>query len=127
KNNQGQVIGKVDYQASANHSILARYMITFDQQNASWPSSGNVLTTAIPDAYQKHTAHSLALGDTQVFGSDVVNSFRLSWNQTNAGYHLEKFFGAEDVGVKDFYNYTPGIMGITVSNAFTAGSSGAIL
>src|SRR5204862_3157627 len=77
KNNQGQIIGKMDYQASANHSMLARYMVTFDQQNASWPSSGNVLTTAIPDAYQKHTAHSLALGDTRILGPNCVNVFRL--------------------------------------------------
>ncbi len=33
----------------------------------------------------------------------MVNSFRLGWNRTNAGYHLEQFFGPEDVGIKGIF------------------------
>ena len=127
KYNQGQVIGKVDFQASANHTIFGRYMVTFDHQDPSWPNSGTVLSTGTPDSLQEHTAQSLALGDTRVFGSNMVNSFRLGWNRTNAGYHLEKFFGPEDVGIKGVYNYVPGIIGITVTNAFQTAAGGSVL
>jgi hypothetical protein len=124
---QGQVIGKLDYQATTNHSLFGRYMVTFDHQDPAWPDSGTVLTTGTPDTFQDHRAHSLALGDTLVFGSSLVNSFRVAWNRTRAHYHLEKFFGPEDVGVKGFYNYVPGIMGITVTNAFQTGFGGSVL
>ncbi len=127
KYNQGQIISKVDFQASANHSMFGRYMITFDHQDPAWPDSGTVLTSGTNDTFQEHKAHSLALGDTRVFGSNMVNSFRLGWNRTNAGYHLEKFFGPEDVGVKGIYNYVPGIMGITVTNAFQTAAGGSVL
>ena len=59
---QGQVVGKVDYQAGANHSIFGRYMITFSDKEPGWPGSGNVLTTRPADTAQKHRAHSLTLG-----------------------------------------------------------------
>src|SRR5262245_2872740 len=126
---QGQVIGKVDYQSvGGSHSMFVRYMGTFDDQVPSWPSSGNVLTTRPEDAAQKHRAHSLTGGDTHVYGSNTVNAVRFAWNRTKAHYHLEPFFGAETVGIKDFYNYVPGVMGIEVSGGgFTTASGGSVL
>jgi hypothetical protein len=99
---------------SANHSMFGRYMLTFDKQLPSWPDSKNVLTTRPQDTAQKHTAHSLTVGDTRVFGSNAVNSVRVAWNQTNSHYHLEPFFGPETIGVKNFYNYVPGVMALAV-------------
>ncbi len=125
---QGQVIGKVDYQSiGGSHSMFVRYMGTFDDQLPSWPGSGNVLTTRPEDAAQKHRAHSLTGGDTRVYGSNTVNAVRFAWNRTRAHYNLEPFFGAETVGIKDFYNYVPGVMGLEVSGGFTTASGGSVL
>ena len=126
KYDQGQVISKVDYQHSANHSLFGRYMITFDEQKPSWPDSGNVLTTRPEDTAQNHTAHSLTAGDTRVFGANMVNSFRIAWNRTNSHYHLEPFFGAEDLGIKGFHNYVPGVMALAINGAFTTASGGSV-
>jgi hypothetical protein len=123
---QGQAIGKVDYQMSTNHSVFGRYMLTFDKQLPSWPDSKNVLTTRPQDTAQKHTAHSLTVGDTRVFGSNAVNSVRVAWNQTNSHYHLEPFFGPETIGVKNFYNYVPGVMALAINGAFTTASGGSV-
>jgi len=127
ENDMGQIISKVDYQMNGNHSLFGRYMVTFDEQVPGYPQSGNVLTTRPEDTAQKHTAHSLTGGDTMVFGSNMVNSVRVAWNRTNSHYHLEEFFGPEQVGVKNFYNYVPGVMALAVNGAFTTASGGSVL
>ena len=67
-------------------------------------------------------AQSLALGDTFVFSSKLVNSFRLFGNRIG-GYHaIPKSFTPQDVGIKNFYgNYTPGMMSILAPGAFQIG------
>src|SRR5205814_370591 len=72
---------------------------------------------------QAHQAHSLTVGHTAVLSSSTVNTFRVTWNKTHAGYHLAPWFGGEDVGVKDFYNYLPGYMRISISGAFSLSAS----
>ena len=124
---QSQLVGKIDYQGSGNHSIFGRYMLTFDDLLPGWPTSGNVLTTRPEDAAQNHNAHSLTMGDTMVFGTNTVNAFRVAWNRTRSHYNLEPFFGAETVGIKNFYNYVPGIMGLDVNGGFTTASGGSVL
>ncbi|MBI4888277.1 MAG: TonB-dependent receptor [Acidobacteria bacterium] len=124
---QHQVVAKVDYQGSGAHSIFGRYMLTSDVQLPGWPASGNVLTTRPEDASQNHRAQSLTLGDTKVFGANTVNAFRVVWNRTRAHYNLEPFFGADTLGIKDFYNYVPGIIGIEISGGFMTASGGSVL
>ena len=123
---QGQVVAKVDYQGGGSHSIFGRYMVTFDEKDPSWPASGNVLTTRPEDAAQNHSAHSLTMGDTIVFGSNTVNAFRVAWNRTRSHYHLEPYFGAETVGIEGFHNYVPGVMGLDINGGFTTASGGSV-
>src|SRR5436190_1571752 len=124
---QNQIVAKIDYQQSGGHSLFGRYMLTFDEQLPAWPSSGNVLTTRPEDAAQNHRAHSLTLGDTRVFGSNVVNAVRGGWNRSRAHYNLEPFFGAETLGIRNFYNYVPGVIGLEISGGFTTASGGSVL
>ena len=102
-------------------------MATFDDQIPSWPTSGSVLTTRPEDAAQRHRAYSLTGGDTRVYGSNTVNAIRFAWNRTKSHYHLEPFFGAETIGIKDFYNYVPGVMGLEISGGFSTASGGSVL
>jgi hypothetical protein len=124
---QGQIVGKVDYQGSGSHSIFGRYMLTFDELQPGWPESGNVLTTRPADAAQNHQAHSLTMGDTMIIGTNTVNAFRVAWNRTKSHYHLEPFFGAETVGIRNFHNYVPGVMGLDINGGFTTASGGSVL
>ena len=124
---QGQVVTKVDYQLGANQSVFGRYMVTFSDKVPGWPCSVSVLTTRPADTAQKHRAHSLTFGDTAVFGANAVNSIRVGWNRSQAGYHLEPFFGPEQIGVKNFHNYVPGIMSTAVTGAFTTANGGSVL
>ena len=123
---QGQIVGKVDYQGTGSHSIFGRYMLTFDELQPGWPQSGNVLTTRAEDAAQNHQAHSLTMGDTMIIGTNTVNAFRVAWNRTKSHYHLEPFFGAETVGIKGFHNYIPGVMGLDINGGFATASGGSV-
>jgi hypothetical protein len=123
---QSQIVAKVDYQGNGGHSIFGRYMLTFDEALPAWPASGNVLATRAEDNAQNHRAHSLTLGDTRIFGTNTVNAFRVAWNRSRAHYHLEPFFGAETLGIRNFHNYVPEIIGLEISGGFTTASGGSV-
>src|SRR5262249_32180952 len=40
-NNEGQAVGKIDYQLGANHSVFGRYMATFFKQEAAYAKDPN--------------------------------------------------------------------------------------
>src|SRR5688500_694269 len=77
---EGQAVGRLDYQRSASHSIFGRYMATFAYRPPAFEVSGNLLTT--PNAGYDNLAQSLALGDTIVFGANMVNSLRFAYNRS---------------------------------------------
>jgi hypothetical protein len=99
-----QVVGRVDFNWSANHSVFGRYMATSDKRPVPFGQSGNVLTTTLPGL--DNLAQSVGLGDTVVVGSGLVNALRFSYNRTAVDRHNEDFFEAYDLGI-DAYNYSP--------------------
>ena len=60
---QGQAVGRMDFQQSANQSIFGRYMATFDKAPAPYAQTGNVLTLAGGGGLD-NLAQSLTMGDT---------------------------------------------------------------
>jgi len=101
---EGQAVGRVDYQRSASHSIFGRYMYSFDQRPAPLSRSDNILATRT--AGVDNYAQSLTLGDTRVFGANAVNSLRFAFNQTVVDRFNEDFFSPADLGVR-WHNYSP--------------------
>jgi hypothetical protein len=79
------VVTKGDYQLTAKHSVFARYV--FDRGALISPNqwdtdksdyfASNVQT-------QSATQHAIAFGDTYLFGSNVVNAFRVAINRGDA-------------------------------------------
>ena len=106
---QSQIVAKIDYQGSGGHSVFGRYMLTFDEQLPVWPGSGSVLTTRAEDAAQRHRAHSLTLGDTRVFGSNVVNAAR--WRGTAPARTITSSRSSvpRRSASEVFNNYVPGV------------------
>jgi hypothetical protein len=126
--NDSQYVSKVDYQWSANHSIFGRYIDNFENRLPTLSRTGNILTVRREFGANKHArAQSLALGDTIVLGANTVNAFRVTYNRTSN--HLndppDKFFDAQDLGVK-LYSYVPGVIPISVSNAFTVSGGNSV-
>jgi hypothetical protein len=77
---EGLPVGRIDWQLNQKHSLFGRFSggilnqdSTFDGKN---PSSLN--TFAISDL-----DYQLALGDTSLFGNNVVSAFRVSASRAN--------------------------------------------
>jgi hypothetical protein len=124
---QGQALGRVDYQLSANHSIFGRYMATFDKAPAAYAQTNSVLTLAgnaaqgIGGAGIDNLAQSLTLGDTMVVGANFVNSLRVAFNRTSINRGSPPFFDPVDLGVKNFHTYREDETVIAVTGGFNTG------
>ena len=113
---QGQGVGRIDYQMSTNHSLFGRYMITsYDEPPPFSLSPDNVLTTGTPGL--DNLAQSVATGSTVVFGNNTVNSLRFAFNRTAIARGGPPWFEPKDLG-SNVYSYRPGEMVLTIDGGF---------
>ena len=120
--NQGQGLGRVDFQKSANHSIFGRYLFTFDHAPAPYAQTNDVLTLAGGGGLD-NLAQSATLGDTLVFGNNMVNSLRVAFNRTSINRGSPPFFDPIDLGVQNFYTYRDGEMVLAVTGGFNVSAA----
>ena len=112
--NELQYVGRIDYQRTADHAIFGRYMATSATQPIPMREGDTVLS--LFDAANNAgllgmdaLAHSLAIGDTRVFGSNTVNSIRFSFNRSAVSRLAPETFEPYDIG-SDVYSYSPHVM-----------------
>jgi hypothetical protein len=125
--NEGQGIGRIDYQMTKDHSVFGRYMATFIKKPPAYQgASDNVLKAA--NSGIDDLAHALTLGDTMVFGPTMVNAVRVAYNRTTVSRYNTPYFDPSDLGIK-LYPYIRGQMAIQVPGAWEipAGSTSAFL
>src|SRR5262245_11584694 len=116
--NEGQYIGKVDFQKTASHSMFGRYMATTYKAPPPYNFTDNVLSTTVGG--RDNLAQSYTFGDTRLFGSNTVNALRIAVNRTAIHRTSKDFFSAPEVGINS-YSYMPHYMLLTVSNYFNIG------
>jgi len=122
--NESFGVGKADYQFSATHSLFVRYLGTEFDQKVPYTITKNALTSNTPGAAD--LVQAVTLGDTYLFGSTVVNSFRATFNRTAILRIPADYFGPEDVGI-NMYHYLPHFFGASVTGGFSTGSGAATL
>jgi hypothetical protein len=125
KTNEHVGVTRLDYQRSASHSIFARYLADSKVTPASYDINHNVLSIGTAD---NALAQMFTVGDTYLFGSNVVNAFRVSANRIAAGKFEPNGMstagvGAPALGVNSF-TYSPFTSDFNVSGAFTWASHG---
>jgi hypothetical protein len=120
--NQGQAVGRIDFQRGSNHSIFGRYMATFVTEEPAYGRSDNVLTTPNPGI--DNLAQSLTLGDTRVLGANTVNALRVGLNAVSVDRYNTPFFDPGDLGIP-IYSYYPDNMFISVTGGFNIGAGTA--
>ena len=118
--NDHQAPVRIDYQLNEKQMLFARYLITQQQLEVPYSLSKNALD-AVPPGFDDR-AQSLALGDTYVITSTMVNSFRVAVNRVASLKPGASFFGAADVGI-NMYSYLPNYMQAVVTGNFTLGST----
>ena len=127
-NNDEEYVIRADYQLTANHSIFGRYYDTFERRPPMLSETKNILTLNSANNPNMHKrAQMTALGDTQVFGANTVNSFRVTLvrTATRSNVPAEQFFDAPSLGI-NLYSYVPGVMAVSVSNAFAFSGASAV-
>ena len=83
--NYNMEVAKVDYQLSSKHSVFGRYLLEkggLIEPNQWASDKSNYFASNIQT--QKATQHAFTVGDTLLFGSNVVNAFRATVNRGDA-------------------------------------------
>jgi Carboxypeptidase regulatory-like domain len=119
---EGQSVARIDYQMTPNHTLFGRYMATYHNEPAPYSRSKNVLTTGTPGL--DNLAQSLALGDTTIYGHNMVNAIRFAFNRTAVHRGTPPFFDGSDLGSK-VISYKPGEMVLTVTGGFNISAATA--
>jgi hypothetical protein len=115
-----QIISRVDFTHTANHSIFGRYMGTLHDQAVPFAKdSTNLLSTTSSGFKDRH--HSLVLGNTWVVNSSAVNSIRVAYNRLTVNKTGARFFSPDDVGI-GAWTSVPDHFVLTVPSFFTLGS-----
>jgi hypothetical protein len=117
----GQFIGKVDYQRTSVHSIFGRVM--YVTQNRTVPYTMMPEQTRILSVSQGGTDNLgsfYTIGDTYLFGANTVNSFRFAANRTAIHRLGPDFFSIPELGVKS-YSYLPKHSLLSVNGSFSLG------
>jgi hypothetical protein len=125
---EGQAVGRVDFQWSSNHSLFGRYMATFVKNPTPLEQSDQVLslyntTRAAGIPGLDKLAQSLAVGDTLIFGPNTVNSLRFAFNRTSIDRLDTPLFDPQALGSK-VYSYDPGAMVLAVTGGFNIANPG---
>jgi hypothetical protein len=119
--NDHMAIGRIDYQRSANHSVFGRYLLDTVHTTAPFEITKSLLAINNQGTGNKGRAQAFTLGDTYLFGANVVNALRLTTNRIYGEKFLPDFgqnpFGPADLGVKAF-NYNPHLLVNFVTGGF---------
>jgi hypothetical protein len=130
--NEGQGVGRIDYQLTGNHSVFGRYMATFIRKSPAYQGgSDNVLKAGVASPGSApggldNLAHAFTIGDTWVLGPTMVNSIRVAYNRTTVNRYNTPYFDPTELGIK-LHPYVQGQMPIQVLPSFEipAGSTKA--
>jgi hypothetical protein len=117
----GQYVGKVDYQVSNQHSFFGRYIGTtqFNAPPYSLPAAQqNLLVTRTGG--RDNFAQTFTVGENYVISPTTLNAVRFALNRTAIHRTSTDFFSAPEVGIP-IYSYLPHYMLLTVTNAFSLG------
>jgi hypothetical protein len=116
-----QVAAKVDWQISDKHSFFGRYMLGNLTQGSTFDGKDPLSISS----YGFHDFdYGVTVGDTYLFSTNLVSSFRLGANRTNIAKAPDNYTSWAGFGA----NVTPlagNIIGITATGQFALGGGSA--
>jgi hypothetical protein len=95
-----QLITRLDFQQTGDHSLFGRYMATSNVRPIPFQKTGNLLTTTAGGL--DNLAQSMTVGSTYVISSTMVNALRITGNRTAVTRPEVSYFSNSDVGIKVF-------------------------
>src|SRR5256712_1506784 len=110
-----QWVTRIDYQASAKHSLFGRALASYEDNLI--PTGQENILSAGPNRYDR--SYAFTLGSTYLLSSSTVNAFRVSYSKVTL-YQYESYYGssASKLGSK-VYDYLPNVIGLNITSGFT--------
>src|SRR5262249_2767183 len=96
--NDNMGIGKIDYQRSTSHSVFVRYLADSAQRKPPYDITKNYLLVATQGVDSLNQAFTL--GDTYLFGPNLVNAVRLAANRSALTLAFQPYQTWADLGAK---------------------------
>jgi hypothetical protein len=126
--NENMVLGRIDYQRSANHSIFGRYLLHSITIPAGYDVNKSMLINGTAALGRRGLAQAFTIGDTYLIGANTVNTFRLIANRIFGEKTPPDFSNTgaapQLIGVKAYSNQ-PYHFSYTVTGGFASGYAGA--
>jgi hypothetical protein len=124
--NQSEHMGvaRIDYQQSPKNSIFGRFYITNFEQPSTFDGH-DALT--LNSNTQHDRVYSLTLGDTYLFGSNIVSSFRIGENRAEIPKIVDNFATWPQLLVDAPYNPAPAPRVSVTGQGFGIGSGNSII
>lgn len=124
--NQSEHMGvaRIDYQQSARNQIFGRFYVTNFSQPTTFDGK-NALT--LNSNAQEDRVYSLTLGDTYLFGSNIVSSFRIGENRAEIPKIVDNFATWPQLLVDAPYNPAPAPRISVTGQGFGIGSGNSII
>ncbi len=114
KENRTQYMGKMDYQASDQHSLFGRYLYTaYD-----FPQSFNPDNVFTADTISDAQSYAFTTGSTYLLNQETVNSLRLSFTRVKRFSAHEQLFSMSELGSNVYDGYSPKNVGIGITSGF---------
>ena len=122
--NDHMAIGRIDYQRNANHSVFGRYLLDHTFTPAAYDVDKNPLNAI--ELGKNGLAQAFTVGDTYLFGANIVNAFHINANRIAAAKtdaNLDAAgLGPGDIGVKAFV-WLPHRPRYTITGGLNAGGA----
>ena len=101
--NEGEYVGRLDYQRNDKNALFGRFLIDKFKQPVPYSFDQNLLNTTfvgLDDLVQAY-----AFGDTYLISPNTINSFRVAVNRSSVVRSGPGFFSAGDLGIPAYsYN-----------------------
>jgi hypothetical protein len=116
-----QYVGKVDYQRTPNDSIFGRLLLTslYNPDPMKFDTNPLLSTISGNDWLQQ----SYTIGDTHLFGANIVNAFRLAVNRSSNQLQQSPYFNWCDVGVNMHCYVSKNVGSTSVTGGWSLGTS----
>ncbi|HEY6362585.1 MAG TPA: TonB-dependent receptor [Vicinamibacterales bacterium] len=115
-----QLVVRLDFQQTQNHTIFGRYMGTAHDQGVPFEqNAGNLLSSMSSGFSDRHD--SIVMGNTLVIGSNMVNAVRFAYNHLGVNKAGARFFSPDEVGIAQWTS-VPGHFVLNVPAHFQIGS-----
>ncbi|PWU09459.1 MAG: TonB-dependent receptor [Terriglobia bacterium] len=117
-------VARIDYQMTPKSSLFGRFYVTNLEQPSTFDGK-NALT--LNSNAQHDRVYSLAVGNTYLISTNVVNSFRIGENRAEIPKIVDNFATWPQLGVAAPYNPAPAPRISVTGNGFGIGSGNSII